>query len=315
MTSGTPGSLIPTSGALPWRLRSGRLQVAVIHRPRYDDWSWPKGKLDPGEDWPVAAVREVWEETGLRVRLGAPLPTSDFPLLGPRGQTRKQVRYWAADVTGGSGRLFHEVDAVRWVEPAAARKLLSYERDHAQLEALVTAHQTNTLAVRAFAVVRHAKALPRRKWTGDDWLRPLDEEGRAQARKLPDLLLAFGVVRLLSSSATRCVETFKPYSQVTGVQLATTYAMSEESFERRPEAAVKAMERHLHHKRPSAICSHGPVLPVLLSALAGHARRANKAALAAAAKDGLDKGEALIAYLDRKDRVTAVERFPPLREP
>lgn len=301
---------IPTSGALPWRLRSGRLQVAVIHRPRYDDWSWPKGKLDPGEEWPVAAVREVWEETGLRVRLGAPLPSAEFGLMGPRGQTRKHVRYWSAEVTGGSGRLRHEVDSVRWLEPAKARALLTYERDHAQLEALVTAHQTKTLAVRPFAVVRHAKALPRRKWSGDDWLRPLDDEGVAQARALPDLLLAFGIVRLLSSSATRCVDTFRPYAQSTGLPLKTTYAMSEEGFEKRPKAAVEALERAVRRKRPGAICSHGPVLPALLTALASHAKGPEKAALKAAAKEGMEKGEALIAYLDRKNRVTAIDRFP-----
>lgn len=306
------GGVIATSGAVPWRLRSGRLQVAVIHRPRYDDWSWPKGKLDPGEEWPVAAVREVWEETGLRVRLGAPLPTSEYPLAGPRGQTHKRVRYWSAEVTGGSGRLVHEVDSVRWVEPAKARKVLTYERDHAQLDALVTAHQTNALAVRPFAVVRHAKALPRRKWSGDDWLRPLDDEGLEQVRSLPDLLLAFGIVRLLSSSSTRCVDTLVPYAKATGVKLKTTYAMSEESYEKRPKAAAEAMERALKSPRPTAICSHGPVLPDLIKTLARHARGADKATLKSAAKDGMDKGEVIMAYLDRKNRITAVERFPPL---
>ena len=312
--SGASGDVIATSGALPWRLRSGRLQVAVIHRPRYDDWSWPKGKLDPGEEWPVAAVREVWEETGLRVRLGAPLPPADFALMGPRGQARKHVRYWAAEVTGGSGRLRHEVDSVRWVDPAKARSLLTYERDHAQLEALVTAHQTKTLAVRPFAIVRHTKALPRRKWSGHDWLRPLDDEGVAQAKALPDLLLAFGIVRLMSSSSTRCVDTLKPYAKATGVKLKTTYAMSEESYEKRPKAAAEAMERALDNPRPTAICSHGPVLPKLLTTLARHASGAEKAALKEAAKGGMEKGEAIIAYLDRKNRVTALERFPPMEQ-
>ena len=94
-------SVVLAAGTLPWRRRRGRLQVAVVHRPKYDDWSWPKGKLDPGEEWQVAAVREVWEETGLRVRLGIPLPDSEYQVAG--ASHRKRVRYWAAEITGGSG--------------------------------------------------------------------------------------------------------------------------------------------------------------------------------------------------------------------
>ncbi|HQV84172.1 MAG TPA: NUDIX domain-containing protein, partial [Ornithinibacter sp.] len=76
---------IPAAGTLPWRLRDGELEVALVHRPRYDDWSWAKGKLDPGEDWAVAAVRETVEETGLVVRLGPPLPEARYTLLGRDG--------------------------------------------------------------------------------------------------------------------------------------------------------------------------------------------------------------------------------------
>ncbi len=312
MSSLPNGCAIATAGAIPWRVRSGRLQVAMVHRPRYDDWSWPKGKLDPDEDWPVAAVREVWEETGLRVRLAAPLPCTEFFVSGPRGRALKQVRYWAAEVTGGRGRLRHEVDEVRWADPAAARKLLTRKRDHEQLNALAAAHQTKTLELRPYIVVRHAKALPRRKWSKDDWLRPLDDEGAVQARKLADLLLAFGTVRLLSSSATRCFDTLDPYARSTGLKLRTSHALSEEGFAKRPQQAVNSLEKHLAGRRPGAICSHGPVLPALLTTLAEHARGAQRTALKAAAKDGMEKGEALVAYLDRKDRVAAVERFAPL---
>jgi 8-oxo-dGTP pyrophosphatase MutT (NUDIX family) len=104
-------SVVRAAGVLPWRRKKGRLQVALVHRPRYDDWSWAKGKLDPGEEWPVAAARETDEETGLRVALGVPLPDSRYMLLGRDGTPdEKVVRYWAARVVGGKGRLVNEID-------------------------------------------------------------------------------------------------------------------------------------------------------------------------------------------------------------
>lgn len=301
--------IIATSGAVPWRVRDGGLQVALVHRPRYDDWSWPKGKLDPGETWQAAAVREVWEETGLRVRLGTPLPDADYRVCGSRN--RKHVRYWSAAITGGSGRLRHEVDRVAWLEPETARGKLSYTRDREQLDALVKAHRNKVLDVRPFAVVRHAKATPRRKWSKDDWLRPLDVQGYQEADAMVDVLLAFGIVRLLSSSSTRCVETLRPYAKATRQRLETSYALSEEGFEKRPKHAVNTMRKQMQGRRPGAICSHGPVLPKLLTVLAQCAKGSVRAALKEAASDNLEKGEVLIAHLDKRDRPVFVERIPP----
>ena len=94
-------SAIPAAGTIPWRLRDGRLEVALVHRPRYGDWSWPKGKVDPGEEWPVAAVRETREETGLTAHLGIPLPDATYTVMSRTGTPdEKRVRYWAATVTG-----------------------------------------------------------------------------------------------------------------------------------------------------------------------------------------------------------------------
>lgn len=304
--------LVAAAGALPWRLRSGKLQVAVVHRPRYDDWSWPKGKLDPGEDWPVAAAREVTEETGLRVRLGIPLPDSHYRVTG--NSHRKHVLYWAAEITGGGGKLDHEVDEVRWLEPKAAADRLSYDRDREQLDALVKAHRNGQLDVRAFAVVRHAKALPRRKWKKkDDWLRPLDEQGRAESEHMVAVLAAYGIERLLSSSSTRCVDTLAPYAKAAKLPLETSYALSEESFEKRPKHALKAMRRHLRGQRPGAICSHGPLLPALLKTLADDARGTARGALRDAAEENLEKGEVLVGHLDRTNRIVAIERIRPYR--
>ncbi len=106
--------------------------VALVHRPRYDDWTLPKGKLDNGESFEEAALREVEEETGLRARLLRELPSVSYEVRG----RPKVVRYWLMEVESDEGFVANdEVDEVRWVEPAAARALLTYERDRDVLAA------------------------------------------------------------------------------------------------------------------------------------------------------------------------------------
>jgi 8-oxo-dGTP diphosphatase len=113
--------------------RDGR--VALVHRPKYDDWTFPKGKLDPGEDFEQAALREVEEETGLRCRLGRELQSSRY--TDAKGRP-KLVRYWLMEPGSGEFRPNDEVDELRWAEPAEARDLLSYDRDREVLEGLVS---------------------------------------------------------------------------------------------------------------------------------------------------------------------------------
>ena len=200
----------PAAGALPWRRRKGALQVALVHRPRYDDWSWAKGKLDAGEEWPAAAVREVAEETSLRVHLRRPLPTSTYPIGSLSGLATKEVRYWVAEVVGDTGALKHEIDEVAWLAPEEAALRLDYARDQEQLRALVQADEADELTTWPLAVVRHAKAYPRGSWEGADPLRPLDARGKERAAALGPILAAYGVKRLVSSPSTRCVDTLRP---------------------------------------------------------------------------------------------------------
>jgi 8-oxo-dGTP pyrophosphatase MutT (NUDIX family) len=112
----------------------GRVAVLLVHRPRYDDWSLPKGKCEPGESDEDCARREVEEETGLRCTLGVELPSTHY--VDRKGRT-KQVRYWAMTVDGGTFAPNDEVDEVRWLAPDAATALLSYAHDAAVVEAWV----------------------------------------------------------------------------------------------------------------------------------------------------------------------------------
>lgn len=301
----------PAAGALVWRRERGVLQVALVHRAKYDDWSWPKGNLDPGECWTGAAAREVMEETGLAPRLGIPLPRSVY---GLRDGSFKEVRYWAAQVAGGSGDLENEIDAVEWLDPPAARKRLTYTRDGLQLQALVDADRRGALRTWALVVVRHADAVGRSSWKGTDPERPLSAPGKERAASLIPVLAAYGVDRLVTSGSLRCAATIVPYARSAHLKVHRRSGLSEETFEREPERALRHVERALDRGQSGALCTHRPVLPDLLNRLADQASGPARTALLERARDGMDKGEALICQLvDVGDaaRVVSVERNRP----
>ncbi len=118
--------LVRAAGGVVWRRRGGDLEVVVVHRPKYDDWTFPKGKLDPGETEKEAAVREVVEETGFECELGRRLHSTSY--VDAKGRP-KRVDYWAMTVSGGRFRPNDEVDELRWVPIAKVERLLSYDHD------------------------------------------------------------------------------------------------------------------------------------------------------------------------------------------
>ncbi len=310
---------IPAAGTLPWRVRDGALEVALVHRPRYDDWSWAKGKLDPGEEWAVAAARETDEETGLRVALGVPLPESRYTLLSREGAPdEKVVRYWASRVIGGKGRLVNEIDEVAWLGAKAAHDRLDYARDQDQLLALVRWHQAGLLDTWPLVLVRHAQALARSDYDGkDDTHRPLDGTGRRRAKDLVELLGAYRPQRVVSSPSDRCVQTVEPYAAMVGARLRLRGGLSEEGFEDDPGKAPRHVEKLLAKGRPGVLCSHGPVVPALLGVLLPRVHPegdpATAGLLAAAGEDKLGKGEALVCHVvgtGDDARVVAAERHP-----
>ncbi|KRE54721.1 NUDIX hydrolase [Phycicoccus sp. Soil748] len=312
---------IPAAGTVPWRRRRGQLEVALVHRPKYDDWSWAKGKLDPGEPWPVAAVRETLEETSLPVGLGRPLPTAEYVVLdGDGAPATKTVHYWAAEATQPAGPLQNEIDEVRWLDVVAASDRLDYARDREQLRALVRADKAGTLTTWPLVLVRHARAVGRGSWQGEDTQRPLDQVGEGRAAAIASLLGAYGVRRLVSSPSVRCARTLAPYAAERGLPLRTKDGLSEEGYAADPTRAVRHLHRLVERGTPSALCSHGPVLPDLLACLLErvHPGEPDAAAVAAnlqaAREDAMGKGEALVVHLvgqGEAARVVAVERHLP----
>jgi 8-oxo-(d)GTP phosphatase len=252
---------IRAAGAVLWRPSARDREVALIHRPKYDDWSFPKGKLEPGEHRLLAAVREVVEETGAHVILGRPLPTSYYD----RGGRPKRVDYWAGRPADGGQQPFqanHEVDNLEWLPVPAARGRLSYFRDAAILDDFA-AGPLNTVPL---TFLRHASAGSRDRWTGDDLHRPLDAEGMAESELLARLLSCFGPARVISSAAERCVATVRPYAAATGAKVEIEPAFTVGPAEAEPAEAAARVADIVHAGQPAVICAHRENLPPMLAA-------------------------------------------------
>ncbi|HVB46311.1 MAG TPA: NUDIX hydrolase [Streptosporangiaceae bacterium] len=202
--------VIRAAGALVWRPGAAGPEIALIHRPRYDDWSYPKGKCERGEHVLATAIREVTEETGLRVILGRPLTPSVYRV----GGRVKRVSYWAARYLESVGFVpGHEVDQVTWLPAAQARERLSYQRDVDLLDEFLSGPAKSV----PFILTRHVSAGRKRAAGPDDLARPLDPRGVADAKLLAGLLTSYGSCRVISSAAERCVATVRPYAAAVGV--------------------------------------------------------------------------------------------------
>jgi len=327
-TTGAPAAagVVRAAGAVLWREREGRLEVAVVHRPRYKDWSWPKGKLDPGESVAAAAVREVAEETGLPVVLGAPLPMLRYRT--PEG-TVKHVRYWAArvatpeDDAALSARppvapaLLTEIDDVVWVGAQTAAELLTRTMDQRPLAVVQDLWSQGRLATRVVGVARHAHARPRSRWHGEEADRPLTTAGRAQADALVPVLAAFGVRHVVSSPWERCASTMSPYTGLARIGVECVEALTEAAHRSDPGRAAAVVADHLARPRDTVLATHRPVLPTVLAGVAAASRRWTMGTLPTS-DPYLRTGELLVAHVTGAGpaaRVVAVEHHRPVRRP
>ena len=235
------------AGALVWRLKNDKLQVLVVHRPRYDDWSFPKGKAEPGESMVLTAIREVAEETGRQIVLGRYLGKARRRLVSGR---KKRTLYWAAQVLPEAGpgeglraavkpASKREIDKVRWWKVEKAARKLTHADDKRLLARLVDWYESGQLQVHSLVLVRHAKAVSRATWgygINSEITRPLVMgRGQAQARDVAALLSAYGVGELVSSPWKRCVDTLAPYAHGCGLDLRSDEAFTEVSALMAPE--------------------------------------------------------------------------------
>lgn len=260
----TPTADVLAAGAVLWRrAASGGVEVAVVHRPRYDDWSFPKGKLDAGETMPFAAVREIAEETGQSARLG--------PLLGDVRYAvaagGKVVRYWAAEARGGGFTPGEETDELRWLPPDRATELLSYAHDRDLLARFTRTGPPFSV----IALVRHAKAGSRDQWDGDDALRPLSGSGREQAQQLDRLLGLFGPDRLVSAPPVRCRDTVAPLAERLALPVTDEPLLGEVGYREDPAAGLARIRELARVAGVTVVCSQGGVIPHVVEALAGAA--------------------------------------------
>jgi 8-oxo-(d)GTP phosphatase len=258
------------AGGVVWRLVDGKLRVLLIHRTKYRDITLPKGKVDPGESLPETAVREIREETGIAVSLGAPVGVSRYRLPNKR---EKIVHYWAAEATDAAVRTSSfvpnkEIAGLEWTSLKKARKRLSYPVDLEILEAFMALLDQGVLRTFPIIVLRHAKAKARDEWEGPDAARPLSPRGRRQANAVVGPLLAFGVRRIVSSPAERCIRTVTPLSAALGRRIDRSALISQDAWEEGASDPRRIIGERVRAGRAAVLCSHGPVLPDILSELA-----------------------------------------------
>ena len=273
----------------------GELRVLVAHRPRYGDWSLPKGKADPGETPEATAVREVEEETGVRADIIAPLAEVEYRVSSGR---RKVVRYFA--MRARSERAFtanDEVDEVRWISAEEAAELLTYEHDRA----LVASDLDQLLTIGTVWLVRHAAAGDRSAWKGDDRKRPITKKGQRQSEAIADALIAHDIDAVYSSPYLRCRQTVDPLATRVGLQVEDSDLLAEGARESETLEWLRSMGgRHV------VACSHGDVIP-------GVIRRLDALGVPLYSADGVfdvKKGSIWTLALEG-DRVTSATYTPP----
>lgn len=254
MPDGAAGPTVRAAGGVVTRRTKGSREFLLVHRPRYDDWSLPKGKLDAGEEFAAAAEREIKEETGSDTRLVVGLGSVAYHATNG---DLKLVRYWLCEHLSGSFRPNSEVDEIRWLQATDAARLLTYPRDRAVFEWGVTL--VDKPRAGRVHLVRHAEAGNRAEWRQPDELRPLTDKGRRQAALMCERLTSLPVRRILSSPHTRCHETVAPLAVALEETIHNRPFLAEGSS---PDRLVRAFGEL--EGKAVVVCTHGGEIGALL---------------------------------------------------
>ena len=299
------------AGAVCWRMSKGEIELAMVYRTKHKDWTFPKGKVDPGELLPETAVREIEEEAGIRIRLGRKLAVIDYELAS--GET-KEVHYWVSKVKDSAIAKSKftpndEIEKVEWFTAKKATKQLTYNHDRELLAKTLEFYDQGELETRGLVILRHTSATPRASWAGEEAKRPLLPEGRQQAKRLVSLLDAYGPKRLVTSPWTRCQQTVAPYSKKTKRTLIERSQLTELATERGPRKPKNVIEDTFGQTKNALICSHRPALPTILETFSKYASKEISPALKA--EKTLSPGEFFVLRVTTgpKPKIIAYERI------
>ncbi|WP_221585894.1 NUDIX domain-containing protein [Microbacterium sp. G2-8] len=293
-------STVYAAGGVMWRYEGDRLLVLLVERTKFRDVSFPKGKVDPGETLPETAVRELEEETGVRGSLGPSLGTVQYHM--PSGR-EKVVQYWAVETTpealkASTFQPNKEISALQWVTPGKARKKLSYPIDRQVLDGFEQLVAAGGLGTFALVLMRHGQAESLSS-AASDAERALTPRGEKQAHGAVGPLRAFGVRRIISSTARRCVQTVTPVSRALGQRIHDTDLISQDAWERSDGDVPSIVDKRIRKAKPAVLCSHGPVIPQLMEAIAEATSTPFSRELSAAAS--LRTGAFTVVHVSRAD--------------
>ena len=253
-------TIIQAAGAIVWRNNKDKTEIAIIHRPKYDDWSFPKGKVETGVTLRYGDHREVLEETNIQTEFGPFLGDIEYSTL----EGKKQVSFWAAKaITHKDFSPNSEVDQLKWVEVKKVKDLLTLETDKKILAQFVKLD----FDTKPFILLRHAKAVTRDEWQGDDDDRPLDSLGQNQANRLLAIYQVYNIEQIHTSDAIRCYDTVDPMVKGLGIRLEVTGKLSESTYKKDKEQAFDYAKDLIKEDARILLCSHNPILPKMFNKL------------------------------------------------
>jgi 8-oxo-dGTP pyrophosphatase MutT (NUDIX family)/broad specificity phosphatase PhoE len=246
---------VRAAGGVVWRQDPAAPEVALVHRPEYDDWSLPKGKAKAGEHLLVTAVREIAEETGCRARIGPFLTTVRYRVVSGGRPANKEVTYWSMRCVGGEFEASREVDELRWLPVADARQTLTTASDRAVLDTFEGSPRDTV----PLLLLRHAS-------TGAS-SRPLDRTGRDRAAGLVPVFESLAVTDLFSADLPACTETLAPFAEASGLTVHRDGALTLAGLDLEDRDVADEVRQRASGSSSMVVCGSQGVITGLLQSL------------------------------------------------